>query len=101
MWINVRVKDSNAVWADGDSCSDSDARSPGTFLPRQIDPRHVVQRQATQQCDSRVALVVQVNRFFKVEPPFPLDWRQPAWNSRGSVGPAHAELRGQFLRDVM
>ena len=70
-------------------------------MPRQIDSRDVDQRQTTQQRDARVAAVVQIDRFFKIEPPLPLRRCNAARNSRGSVGPVHMHFTRQLLRDVM
>ena len=54
-----------------------------------------------KQRDACVAFVMQIDRFFKVEPPLAFDWLDSARNSRGCVGPVHVQLRGQLAGDVM
>ncbi len=70
-------------------------------MPRQIDARHIRQRQTTQQRHPRVATIVQIDRFFKVEPPLSFNGRHTARDSGRFVGPVHVHLLGQFLSDVM
>src|SRR5215217_4109259 len=84
MWIHVRVEKSNPIWTRCDSCGNREPRPPGAFVPGQIDSRHVRQRQTTQQRDSGVALFIQINRFFKVQPPLPFEWCDATRDARRS-----------------
>src|ERR1044072_407657 len=100
MRIDMRVEESELVRANRYSGCHRESRPPWTFMPRQIDSRHITQRKTTQERDARVAFIMQVNRLFKVEPPLPLDWRNATRNSRRRVDPFHPELFSEFLGDM-
>src|SRR5215213_453372 len=70
-------------------------------MPRQIDSCHLLKRQTTQQRNTRVATVEQIDRFLEVEPPLSFNRRHTARNSRWFVSPVHLHLLGQFLSDVV
>src|SRR5688572_33224059 len=73
--IDVRVDDANLTRPQRDRCRHREPRTPRTFLPRQIEPGHVAHRQTTQECNTRVAFIMQIDRFFEIQPPLAFDWR--------------------------
>src|ERR1041385_8634194 len=101
MWIDMRVKNSDVLRTDCDRRRHREPWPPPALMPRQIDPRYILQRQTTQQRDTRVASVVQIDRFFKVEPPLTLHWRNAARDSGSFVGPVHSEFCCKLLGNVM
>src|SRR5689334_10955000 len=99
--IHMRVEDSHVFPANRDRCRDRESWPPLTLLPRQIDPRHIMQWETTQQRDACIAAVVQMDRFFKVEPPLALHRLNTTRNSRRLVDPLHTEFSSEFLSNVM
>lgn len=101
MRIDVSVEDPNLTLTDRNRRSHCQPRAPRTLLPRQIDPRHVRQRQTTQQGHAGVAFVMQIDWFFEIKPPLALHGFNAAGDSSGHMDPVHIQLRPQLARDVM
>src|SRR6185369_11108665 len=101
MWIDMRIKNSNVLRSDCDRCGNRESWPPPALVPRQIDPRYILQRQTAQQRNTRVASVVQIDRFFKVEPPLALHWLNAARDFGSLVGPVHSEFCRELLGNMM
>src|SRR5687767_8829512 len=85
VWIDVRVQDAKLTRSERDGCGHRESRAPRAFLPRKIETHHVGHRQAAQHGHASVTFIVQIDWFFKVEPPLTLDRLDAARNSRRRV----------------